>query len=169
MSGGQIGPDGGGGAAGAIAAWVSWWVACAAIWLALVDNTHVPEMVVGAGVAILGASSALVVRQQRRVVLRPRLSWLLRIWRPLAAYPGDVIRLVAALPRRGGGRFVAVPASAADEDPEGSARRVLRQAGGSFAPNTYVLGTDYDRDLLLVHELVPSKDPAGNSDPLRLG
>jgi hypothetical protein len=163
------GPEGGGGAAGAVAAWLGWFVACAVMWLALVDNTHVPELVAGAGVAILGATAALVVRQQRRVVLRPSWRWLAAAWRPLSAYPRDLWRLARALPGRGGGRFYAVPAtSAIADDPQSAARRVLVQASGSFAPNTYAIGTDYDKGLLLVHQLAPSDDPAADSDPLRL-
>lgn len=163
-----MGPDGGGGIPGAIAAWVGWWIASAALWLFLVDNTHVPEMVVGAGVAILGASGALLVRQQRRVVLRPRPSWLLRAWRPFVAYGSDLWLLIRALPGRGGGGFAAVPVEPGTDDARGAARRVFMQAAGSFAPNTYAIGTDHERDLLLVHQLVPSEDPAGDADPLRL-
>jgi hypothetical protein len=162
------GPEGGGGLPGAIGAWAGWWLACAAMWLALVDNTHVPELVVGAGVAALGATAALVVRQQRRVVLRPRLVWIARMWRPLTAYGRDLWKLVRALPARGGGRFYAIPASDAADDARGAARRVLAQTAGSFAANTYVLGTDHERDLLLVHQLVPGDDPAADADPLRL-
>jgi hypothetical protein len=42
------------------------------------------------------------------------------------------------------------------------------QAAASFAPNTYVIGTDFDRDLVLVHQLVPTDDPVADADPLRL-
>jgi multisubunit Na+/H+ antiporter MnhE subunit len=164
----QHGPEGGGGLAGAVAAWIGWWLASAAIWLALVDNTHVPELVVGAGVSTLAATAALVVRQQRRVVLRPRLVWLARAWRPLARYAADLPKLVRALRTRGGGRFYAVRAVDATNDPRGAAQRVLLQAAGSFTPNTYVLGTDYERGLMLVHQLVPGEDPALGADPLRL-
>src|SRR4051794_16373783 len=138
------GPEGGGGLRGAIAAWAGWWLASAALWVLLVDNTHVPELVAGAGVAFVGATAAAVVRQQRRVVLRPRPAWLARMWRPLARYPRDLWPLVRALPRRGGGSFVAIPVETGADDPRGAARRVLMQSAGSFAPNTYAVGTDYD-------------------------
>jgi hypothetical protein len=139
-----------------------------ALWVALVDNTHVPELVVGAGVAVVGATAAVVVRQQRLVVLRPRLVWLARLWRPLARYPLDTWLLVRALPRRGGGRLVAIPFDPGEDDPRGAARRVLMQAAVSFPPNTYAIGTDYERDLVLIHELVRRPDPAADADPLRL-
>jgi hypothetical protein len=162
-----MGPDGGGGRAGAVRAWAGWWLVSAALWLWLVDNTHVPELVVGAGVAAIAATVALVVRQQRRLVLRPRLRWLPRLWRPLAVYPRDMWLLVKALPRRRAGRFLALPAPPVADDPSGAARRVLVQAAVSFSPNTYVIGTDVDRDLVLVHQLVRIRGSELDADPLR--
>ena len=152
-------------------AWLGWWLACAGIWMLLVDNTHTPELIVGAFVAAVGAGAALGVRQQRLVVLRPKVRWVVRLWRPLAAIPRDTLIVTRALFRahRLEGRFVAIPVS----DPQGSktqdaARRTLIQAAGSLAPNTYVIGTDLERDLVLVHQLVPTDDPVGDADPLRL-
>jgi hypothetical protein len=136
-----------------------------------VDNLHGSELIVGAFVAFVAASSAVGVRQQRRLVLRPRLRWLLRLWRPVAAFPRDTWLVTRALlhARRIEGRFVAMPVS--DEQgppPRDGARRVMMHAAGSFAPNTYVIGTDFDRDLVLVHQLVSTDDPIGDADPLRL-
>jgi multisubunit Na+/H+ antiporter MnhE subunit len=163
-----MGPDGGGGTAGAVRAWVAWWFVSAALWLWLVDNTHGPELLVGAGVSAIGASAAIVVRQQRRVVLRPRLRWLLRTWRPLAAYPRDTWLLVKALPRRQAGRFVALPIHVHGDDPHSAAQRVVMQTAASFAPNTYVIGTDAERNLVLVHQLVRTPSVKDDTDPLRL-
>jgi multisubunit Na+/H+ antiporter MnhE subunit len=164
----RSGPDGGGGLAGAAAAWLAWWLASAALWMALVDNTHVPELIVGAGVAIVAASGALLVRQQRRVVLRPSPRWLRRAHRPVVRYVADLWLLTVALRHRGAGRFVAIPIDPGADDPRGAARRVLMQTAGSFAPNTYALGTDYERKLLLVHQLTRGGDPAADADPLEL-
>jgi multisubunit Na+/H+ antiporter MnhE subunit len=163
-----MGPDGGGGRLGAARAWLGWWVASALIWLWLVDNTHVPELIVGAFVAVVAASGALVVRQQRRVVMRPRLRWLLRLWRPLATYPRDMWLLVKALPRRQAGRFYALEARVHGDDPRSAAQRVLMQGAASFSPNTYVIGTDVDRDVVLVHQLAPTRDIKSDADPLGL-
>lgn len=163
-----MGPDGGGGAAGAARAWIGWWLVSAALWVWLVDNTHVPELIVGAGVSVISASAALVVRQQRIVVLRPRVAWLLRLWRPLLTYPRDIGLLIAALPRRSVGRFVALPAHLPGDDPRTAAQRVLMQTAASFAPNTYVIGTDVDRELVLLHQLVRTRSIEADADPLRL-
>src|SRR4051795_8196129 len=132
------GPGGGGGLRGAALAWAAWWVVCACLWLLLVDNLHRSELIVGAGVAVLAAGAALGVRQQRRVILRPRLRWLLRVWRPIAAFPRDMWLVIKALPARRTGRFVALPAATGGDDPRGAAQHVLMQTAGSFAPNLYV-------------------------------
>ena len=163
-----MGPDGGGGRLGAVRSWIGWWVVSAALWLWLVDTTHVPELIVGAGVAVLAASGAVVVRQQRLVVLRPRLRWLLLLWRPLLAFPRDMWLLAKALPRRQVGTFYALPSGLLEEDPRSAAQRVLMQTSASFSPNTYVIGTDIDREVVLVHQLVRTKDIERDADPLRL-
>jgi hypothetical protein len=139
----------------------------AALWLALVDNTHRSELVTGAGIACLAATAAVLVRRERRDGLRFRAAWLVRLWRPLALYPRDLWQLVKALPGRGGGRFSSIPQTAEDRDALQAGRRVLTQWSGSFAPNTYVIGTDAEHDLLLVHQLVPG-DASADSDPLGL-
>jgi multisubunit Na+/H+ antiporter MnhE subunit len=163
-----MGPDGGGGRLGAVRAWVGWWIVCALLWLWLVDNTHVPELIVGAGVSIIAASGAIVVRQQRLVVLRPRLRWLLRLWRPVLAFPRDMWLLVKALPRRQTGTFYTLDVTVHGDDPRSAAQRVLMQASASFAPNTYVIGTDIERQVVLVHQLVRTDDVERDADPLKL-
>ena len=111
---------------------------------------------------------------QRRLVLRPRLRWLLRLWRPVVVYPRDIVLVSAELVRtlangrRSRGRLLALPFTAREEDPRHAARLVLMKSAGSFAPNTYVVGTDDDRGLLLVHQLAPRDDAAADADPLGL-
>ena len=161
-------PAGGGGPAGAALAWVAWWVLCAALWLALVDNTHRQELGAGAVVAVLGATGAVLVRAQRRIVTRPRVRWLLRLWKPVALYPRDLALVTLALLRRSRGRLVAIPFEPGKEDPREAARRVLGKSAGSFAPNTYVVGADEEAGLLLVHQLARRDRAADDADPLGL-
>ena len=148
---------------GALRAWLVWWALLAALWLALVDTVVVPELVTG----------AVLVRRQRRVLLRPRAAWTPGALRALARFGPDLVPLVHALWRRGirradeRGRLVEVPYEAvAEDDPEAAAHRALTEALGSFAPNTLVVGIDRERRTLLVHELVPTDDPAAGAKPL---
>ena len=168
------GPAGGGGRPGAVLAWVGWWLVSAAVWMVLVDEASVAELVAGAIVAAVGASLAVLVRSQRRAVLRPEMRWLLRLWRPTVRYPVDLFTLARVLARTvilgrpSVSRTLAVPFVVVGRDGRAAARRTFAQAAATFAPNTLVIGQDERSGVLLIHQLVPSKDPAGDADPLRL-
>jgi hypothetical protein len=126
-------------------AWVSWWVILAALYLWLADNPAPPELVVGAVAAAIGATGAVLVRRQRRTLLRPRPAWLREAWRPLLGLYGDLVPLVRALPRRGAtAGFVATPLG----------EPALTEALGSLAPNSIVVDVDHERGVALVHRLV---------------
>jgi len=168
----QAGPRGGGGRLGAVRAWAIWWILCAALWLALVDRVKLDEMVAGALAAALGATAAVLVRQQRRALLRPRLRWLRGAWRPVLALFADLWPLAKALAvrgvlRRGGvGRLSELRFDAAGGDPRQAAYRVLTAALGSLGPNTIVLEIDAERGRLIAHQLVPTADPERRAMPL---
>jgi multisubunit Na+/H+ antiporter MnhE subunit len=152
-----------------------WWTALAALWLVLADNVAFPELMTGAAAALIGAIAAEVVHSQHIVRIRFKPSWLRYAWRPLVGLFPDTARVLLVLlrqlalrrPARGEFRMVPFrpgrPAGAYD-----TTRRALAKGAGSFAPNTYVVGIDDDRELLLVHQLEPSSD-ASTLDPLELG
>jgi hypothetical protein len=164
----QAGPVGGGGRGGAVIAWIGSWLVSVAIYLVLVDTVALPELVAGAVIAIIGASGATLLRAQRRVVMRPRASWLVALWRPVVSYPGDLVTVTRALvrPKTVSGRLYALPFEPGPDDARSAARRVLGPTAASFPPNTFVVGLDSERGLLLVHQLVPSDDPVAAADPL---
>src|SRR4051794_4905865 len=95
------GPRGGGGRAGAVRAWAIWWALGAALWLALVDRLALDELLTGVVAAALGATGAVLVRQQRRLVIRPRARWLRAAGRPLVSLGADLWPLARALASRG--------------------------------------------------------------------
>lgn len=168
----ESGPRGGGGRLGALRAWAIWWVLCAALWMALVDRVPLDELMTGVVVAALGATAAVVVRQQRRTVLRPRARWLRSAWRPLLALVADLVPLARALWTRGirrrqeAGAIRTMRFDAVGDDPEQAAYRVLTTALGSLGPNTIVLEVDAEARLLYAHQLVPTDDPARSAMPL---
>ncbi|MDQ6806402.1 MAG: hypothetical protein M3065_15875 [Actinomycetota bacterium] len=149
-------------------AWVGWWLVSAALYFVLVDTLVLPELVTGAVIATIGAGGAMLVRAQRRVVIRPDPVWVVGLWRPIVSYPRDLWRVTRALARRRPvvGKLYALPFEPGSDDARSAARRILGPTAGSFAPNTFVVGLDRGSGLLLVHQLVPSEDPAGDADPL---
>ena len=156
--------------------WVLSWIILTGLYLLLVvDSIDVSELVMGIVAAAVGATAATAVRSQRLVSFRPRLRWALGLWRlpPQAVLDTGVLIVVLwrrlVMRRSVGGSFRAVPFRAAGEDSEAAARRAIAKGVGSFAPNTYILDIDRERELILVHQLVPEPDQPKSIDPLGLG
>ena len=145
-----------------VAAWTIGWVLAAALYLLLIDITELPELIVGAGAAVLAATALELAREQGIAGESIRVSWLLRLHKPLLRAPADIAFVTAmafrALVRRpkSQGTFRAVRfAGIGDEQLEGG-RRALAEAFGSFAPNTIIAGIDPDSELILAHQLRPT-------------
>jgi multisubunit Na+/H+ antiporter MnhE subunit len=153
--------------------WVLAWFVGAALWLLLTDSPKLPELLAGALVAAIAASGTEVVRRQglARIALRPSL--LRRALVPIVGAVPDCGRLVFAAfaqlfeRRPARGRIVAIPFGHGGDAPAENGRRALAMALGSFAPNTIVVGIDPERERLLAHQLVPTREPS-DLDPLGL-
>jgi len=143
-------------------------------YLLLIDTNSLPELYVLAAVALTCAAAFVVSREQGFVEARIKASWVLKIWRPVAKVPLDIVLVsaeaLAQLVRRRAvrGQFRAVRFDAMGDTPEDTARRALTDVLGSLAPNTIVIGVDQERGLLLVHQLRRQGEPR-NLDVLRLG
>jgi multisubunit Na+/H+ antiporter MnhE subunit len=152
--------------------WLTWWAILAALYALIDDSLLVPELVVGAFAAAVGATGATLVHRERVVLLRGEARWLRAVWRPLAGLVGDLWPLARALVergvlRRGGtGALVEVPFGATSDGPRDTARRAATEALGSLAPNTIVVRIDTDRGVVVAHQLVPTDDPARRATPL---
>jgi len=138
------------------------WVLAAALYLLLIDITDLPELIVGAGAALVAATALELAREQGIVGESIHAHWLLRLYKPLVRVPTD-IALVTVMafqalirPRQSHGRFRAVRFACGKEDELESGRRALAEAFGSFAPNTIIAGVDPDTDLILAHQLKPT-------------
>ena len=143
-----------------IGSWFIWWFLMMSFWVMLDDSVATDELLAGAGAAALAALLAERVTYQAASRFRMRVEWLL----PALRLPGEVARdmviVYAALWRRlAGGQqpdsaFAELPTRFGDDTPEGVTRRTLLIGGRSLAPNTFVLGIDPERDVMVVHQLV---------------
>jgi multisubunit Na+/H+ antiporter MnhE subunit len=151
-------------AAGRVGAWLVWWVLLMSFWVMIDDSTAADELLAGAGAAALAALLAELVSYQAASRFRMRVKWIV----PALSLPGQVVRdlviVYAALWRRlvhgeqPPSAFLELPARFGDDTPEGVTRRTLLVGGASVAPNTFVLGIDKDRDVMVAHRLVSRRE-----------
>jgi len=140
-----------------------WLIVMLGWWLMLVDTLALAEVLAGVAAAAIAAFVALETSIHGDVGFRPRLRWLVLLGPIPAGVLRDSVVLVAALWRclarrerfRGAFRAVHFPVGA--EDPESAAWRAFTTAATSITPNTYVIGFDRERGLVLVHQLVPDE------------
>ena len=140
--------------------WLVWWALMMSFWVMLDDSIATDELLAGAGAAALAALLAELVTYQAATRFRLRIKWLV----PALSLPGQVARdtviVYRALWRRlvhgeqPPSAFLERPARFGDDTPEGVTRRTLLVGGTSLAPNTFVLGIDRERDVMVVHQLV---------------
>ncbi|HLI40532.1 MAG TPA: Na+/H+ antiporter subunit E [Streptosporangiaceae bacterium] len=146
-----------------VGAWLAWWALLMSFWVMIDDSIATGELLAGAGAAALGALLAEVASYQAATRFRMRLGWLV----PALGLPGqvarDLVTVYAALWRRVSrgeqppSAFMELPARFGDDTPQGVTRRVLLIGGTSVAPNTFVLGIDSGRDVMVVHRLVAGR------------
>jgi hypothetical protein len=155
-----------------VVAWLAWWVLLMSFWVIIDDSIRTDELLAGAGAAALGATLAEVVSNQAGLRVRVRREWI----RQAAALPAQVARdtwiVFAALWRllaRGEqprSRFRAVPAGragkhSASDDEDATTRRVLQVWKHSLAPNSFALGIEPERDIMIIHQLIPAEEGDG--------
>jgi multisubunit Na+/H+ antiporter MnhE subunit len=148
-----------------VGSWFVWWILMMSFWVMLDDSIATDELLAGAGAAAIAALLAELVTYQAASRFRMRIGWLA----PALRLPGEVIRdlviVYAALWRqlvRGqqpDSAFTELPTRYGDDSPEGVTRRTLLIGGRSLAPNTFVLGIDSERDVMVVHRLVAGPRP----------
>lgn len=151
-----------------------WWVLLMAFWIILDDSINTDELLAGAGAAALGAFLAELAGHQTGSRLAIRARWLVPALRLPADVARDTVIVFTALGRRlvlgqePDSGFREIPARHGPDTPAGATRRALLIGGRSVAPNTFVLGIDADRNVMIVHQLVategkPAREPAQES------
>lgn len=142
--------------------WITWWLGLLGAWVTLTLSLDPVELAAGAVAAAIAATVAELVRIQDLKTMRVHRRWLLRAVVLPRLILADTWTLAAALwrrvvlGRRVKGAFVALPFDPGDaDDLYAPGRRALITAAISVTPNTYVVGIDTNRKLILVHQLVP--------------
>lgn len=147
-------------AARRVGSWLAWWVLMMSFWVMIDDSVETDELLAGAGAAALAAVFAELVTYQAATRFRMRIGWLGPALRLPGQVVGDTVIVYRALWRRLAhgeqppSAFLELPARFGDDTPEGVTRRTLLVGGTSLAPNTFVLGLDRERDVMVVHRLV---------------
>jgi multisubunit Na+/H+ antiporter MnhE subunit len=138
-----------------------WWLLLMVLWVWVDDSTDTPELLVGAAVAAMAASFAVLVQHQAASPVRIRIEWLT----PLATVPLQVLRdlgvVFAALWKRitrgelPNSRLEEIRVEVSrGESAEAVTQRSLVVGFTSIAPNTFALGVDPERGTMIVHRLV---------------
>jgi multisubunit Na+/H+ antiporter MnhE subunit len=134
--------------------------AAGGLWLLLAGSLHPQELAAALLVGLVVAVVGVLVRSEvdhRPVRLVSHLPTLGRQY--LGALRDSWTLTVALLRPRVGrpptGRVRVVPFTFGEHTGDAVGRRVVATLGTSLQPNTYVLGFDRDRGVVLVHELVP--------------
>jgi multisubunit Na+/H+ antiporter MnhE subunit len=142
--------------------WLTWWVLMMSLWVAIDDSVRSDELLAGAAAAALAAAAAEAVGHQARTRYTIRPAWLPAALRLPGQVAQETLIVFAVLARTIArrqppprGAFTEVPVRYGDDSPPGVTRRVLLTGARSLAPNAFVLGIDRERDVMIVHELVP--------------
>jgi hypothetical protein len=142
-----------------VVAWVASWLALFWLWMLLAGDWNHIQWIAAASAATVAATIGEIARSRAGVDPRLPLRWLARLW----SVPHQVVidfgiitmALARSLLRRGivRGKYRAhhFPAS------EGPGVRAWATWAGQFSPNAYVIEIDADRELVLVHDLVPNR------------
>lgn len=150
-------------AARRIGSWLVWWALLMAFWVLLDDSIQTAELLAGAAVAAMGAFLAELVQYQAATHFRMRIEWVgPALSLPLQVAKDTVVVFRALWDQLAHGRqppsgFRELPVRYGDDSPEGMTRRVLLVGGKSVAPNTFVLGLDDERGVMVVHQLVANQ------------
>jgi multisubunit Na+/H+ antiporter MnhE subunit len=149
-----------------VGGWLTWWVLLMSFWVILDNSIATDELLAGAGAAAIGAFLAELVTYQAATRLRMRIEWLapaLRLPKEVARDTGIVFAALWRRLARGeepASGFRALPVRYGDNTAAGKTRRALLVGGTSVAANSFVLGIDQDRDVMIIHQLVVNQGEA---------
>jgi multisubunit Na+/H+ antiporter MnhE subunit len=148
-----------------VGAWLAAWLALFWLWLLLAGDWNRIEIIAAACGATVAATIAELGRSRAGVAPRIPLRWFARAWTVPHQIVVDFWIVTAALARSVLTRQVVCGEFRAHSFParEGTGVRAWAAWAAQFSPNAYVVEIDAERELVLVHDLVPnraSEEPA---------
>ncbi|MCU1345963.1 MAG: hypothetical protein JWL70_2229 [Acidimicrobiia bacterium] len=138
------------------ATFVWWWAVATSLWLMLAATLARPDVIAAVAAGGLTAVAAAYRHRLGVVNYSLRLRWLRHLPRLPVQVAQDLLVLARALlhPDRVHSAFRAVAFDSGGNGPHDVGRRGLLALAASLGPNTFVVGFEPDRQLLLVHQLV---------------
>lgn len=152
-----------------VGVWLLTWAALFWLWMLLVGEWNRMELVAAAVCATLAATTAEIVRVASGMRFRIPLGLVPSLAPALGMVFVDFGIVTAVLFRSlvrreiHRGRFVARDFAGGGDDPRSFGRRAWTTLVASYSPNAYVIDIDPERDVVLLHDLVPfrkSEEPA---------
>jgi hypothetical protein len=139
--------------------WLVMWVALFWLWLLLAGDWNRIEIIAAACGASVAATIGEIARTRADVAPRVPLRWFARAWSVPHQIVIDFGIVTWALARSLVGRRVVRGEFRAHPFPagEGSGVRAWAVWAAQFSPNAYVVEIDTERELVLVHDLVPNR------------
>jgi hypothetical protein len=142
-----------------VVAWLGWWLVLFWLWMLLAGDWNHIQWIAAASAAAVGATIGEIARSRAGVAPRIPLRWTARAWSVPHQIVVDFGILTLALWRsllqrkvvRGEYRAHHFPAR------EGAGARAWATWAAQFSPNAYVIEIDEERELVLVHDLVPNR------------
>jgi hypothetical protein len=151
------------------AAWVLWWIPLFWLWLLLAGDWNRIEWIAAASAAAVAATLAELGRSAAGITFRVPVRQIGASWNVLPMVLVDfgiVMWALFASIARGRvvrGTFRVHEFEAHGETPFGASLRAWTTIAAGYSPNAFVVDIDPDRNLVLVHDLVPftrSEEPA---------
>jgi multisubunit Na+/H+ antiporter MnhE subunit len=153
--------------------WLVWWVLLMSFWVILDNSIATDELLAGAGAAALGAFVAEFALYQAATRFRMRAGWAVRALSLPGQVASDTAIVFAALWRRLArgeqppSGFRQLPHVYGASTAEGETRRVLLVGGMSVAPNSFALGLDAERGVMVIHQLVVNQGQPASGEGAR--
>lgn len=134
------------------------------LWLLFVNATRTHELWMAVLSSVLAATACEIVREEPFASFRPRLWWLIQVWRE----PWYILQGRSSIFWSFFKHFLnpepsvlrQVVFDAGGSDPHSAARRALAIAYTTMPPNFIVLGIDPDKQTLIVHQVSETPTPA---------